>query len=210
MKKTPRATKKSILSINKISNTSVEKATQKSWSEWIDILNRAGAQSLSHREIVRILAQKHRLSLWWQQMVTNAYEIYIGRRIEGQNQKGLYSLTVTKTLPVDAKKYWQWLLSTEGINHWLKPLSPVAINPGQEYEVRGEIFGQIRTVKPQKSIRLRWQDAEWPKPTTVQLLVVARSKGKCLFAITHDGLASSAIKTKMRHHWRGIVDSIKI
>ena len=47
---------------------------RKSWAEWFALLDAAGAADLDHRGIVAVLAQRHGVGPWWQQMVTSAYE----------------------------------------------------------------------------------------------------------------------------------------
>src|SRR5690348_1765980 len=109
--------------IGKVTSVSVKKATGKDWSDWIAILNQAGGRVWTHQDIVAFLKKKYRLSLWWQQIVTTSYEIAIGRREEGINQKGYCSTVATKSFSVGAKKLWQIVTSSKGIRVWLNPVS---------------------------------------------------------------------------------------
>lgn len=43
---------------NKVSNTAVQKATGKSWDNWIKIIDKEGGDSLSHKEIAKMLSDK--------------------------------------------------------------------------------------------------------------------------------------------------------
>src|SRR4051812_31302930 len=106
--------KKEIEKIGKVSNQSVLKGTGRGWAEWIRLLEKAGAKHWSHQEIVAFLHKKHKLGPWWNQGVTHGFELATGRRMEGQNQKGEYSIVTTKTFPLSNKKMWQLLESQEG------------------------------------------------------------------------------------------------
>lgn len=200
----------SIAILGTVSSTSVEKATQRTWDEWISILNKLGANVLTHQEIVQILARRYKLNLWWRQQVTMGYEIHIGRKIPGQNAKGLYSMTVTKTFPVDQKSMWKILTSPEGSRLWLKPMSDMAFIPKTPYEVEGGIFGEIRTLKAPLRMRLTWQDSDWEKPTILQIYIAPRTSHKCLLSFQQDGLKTVHLKEQMRTYWQTAMKSLLI
>ena len=196
--------------IAQISAQSVKKATEKDWATWIEILEQAGVRQWSHQEIVALLAKKYKLSLWWRQWVAIGYEIAVGKRVEGQNLKGQYSTTSTKSLDIEAKKIWNFICSPEGLKIWLKPLSEFELKPGHSYECLGEVFGEVRTVKPGSRARLTWQEIEWSKPTIVQILVVPRPKRKSILAIQHENILDSRTKSRMAQHWRRALTDVKI
>lgn len=200
-------TKPMIESIGNVSSASVLKATQKNWDEWVRLLDHSGARQLTHQEIVALLRRKYKLNLWWQQMVTGKYEIYIGRRIEGQNQKGKYSMTATKSLPVAGESLWLWLCSPEGLQNWLQPLAPFEMKKDETFEVAGEMYGEVRAVAPQKRIRLSWNCLDWKSKTSLQVSVVPRGQQRSMLVIQHDGLDSAKIKEEMREFWRVRIDA---
>ena len=58
-----------------VSSEAVVKATGKSWAEWLQILDRAEAREMNHRQIVALLGEESRLSSgWWQQTIAVGYE----------------------------------------------------------------------------------------------------------------------------------------
>ena len=191
--------------IGRVTSASVHKGTGRDWDEWLGILNRVGARAWTHQEIVAFLKKKYKLSAWWQQGVTLGYELATGRRQEGQSLKGDYSLTATKSMPLTVKKLWQLVVSREGTQAWLKPLSPFSLRVGAEYECEGGIFGKVRTLKAPERIRLSWQDTEWPKSTVLSVMLVPRPAGKSIFVLQHNGLASPALRETMRSHWKAAI-----
>ena len=78
------------------------KATGCSKSEWFEIIRAAGKANASHKEIADFLHEAHDVSAWWAQEITVEYEKYIGRRILGQTQDGLFQLGVSKTITAAA------------------------------------------------------------------------------------------------------------
>jgi uncharacterized protein YndB with AHSA1/START domain len=193
---------KPIDKIGRVSNQSVLKCTSKSWEEWIAILDKAGARTWTHQQIVALLKTRYKLGLWWQQGVTLGYEVHTGRRVLGQNLKGEYGTVATRTFPVEQKKAWKLLASPQGLAVWLKPLEPFALKLNEVYEVNGGAYGQVRRIKPGERVRLSWQEADWRKPSFLQAFVVARPKGKCMVVIQHESLKDLKLQEKMREHWK--------
>lgn len=193
---------KNIDKIGRVSASSLLKGTGKNWDEWIRLLNRAGASAWTHQEIVAHLKKKYKLTLWWQQCVAGGFEVHIGRRKEGQNGRGEYTVTATKTVAVSGFKAWKFLTSTAGMEMWLRPLSAFDLTPGAQFECAGEVFGEVRTMKAGQYVRLRWQETEWSKPTTLYMSVASRSKTKCVLIISHDGFKTERQREWMRAHWK--------
>jgi uncharacterized protein YndB with AHSA1/START domain len=199
-----------IAKIGRVPSASVLKNTGKGWAEWIAILDKAGARAWDHKKTVAYLKTKHKQPFWWQQEVTIGYGIHTGKRVEGQNQKGEYSTTATKTFDCDAKKTWKLLLSPEGLKHWLRPQDAFEPKPGVVYETDIGAYGQVRTVVPGKRLRLSWQEPHWRKASFLQLMVFAKPKGKSMVAISHDSLATAEIKEPLHKRWRQALDKLAL
>jgi hypothetical protein len=195
--------------LNKVSSKSVHKNTGKNWDQWIKILDDAGARNLTHKEIVAFVVKKYKLSLWWRQWVTSGYEVYIGRKIEGRNDKGEYATVATKSFAVEQKKLWRFLLSPEGQKIWLKPLTPIKFHLKEPYEAEGGIFGEIRTMKAPERMRLTWQDTDWEKASVVQLLCHARPNGKTMLGFQHEKLKDARLKKQMLEHWKAVLGEVE-
>lgn len=60
---------------NRISSGAVKKTTGKTWDDWLAILDKEGAKTMAHKDIVQLLREKKYIkSVWWCQMVTVGYE----------------------------------------------------------------------------------------------------------------------------------------
>lgn len=196
--------------IGKVTSESVRKATGRGWDEWLAILDKAGARSWSHREIVAFLKKRHKLRPWWQQGVTSGYETAIGRRIAGQNAKGEYMVTATKSIAVPARVVWKKLISDEGLKIWLKSLFEVSIKAGVVFETEDGFFGQIRTVKASRRIRMMWNEPNWARPTTLQVTLVEKPKGKSILVFDHTQIRDTRVHTAMRKRWRTAADEFAL
>ena len=63
----------------------VERATNRTWDEWLRFMDGIGARDLDHKAIALEVYEELEGTVdqlgWWTQAVTVAYEQYIGRRI---------------------------------------------------------------------------------------------------------------------------------
>ncbi len=83
----------------------VERATHRTWDEWLAFMDRIDAKSLDHHGIaLKVYDELNGTGIeplgWWTQAVTVAYEQHIGRRIPGQRPDGTFQLSVTKSTPL--------------------------------------------------------------------------------------------------------------
>lgn len=196
--------------LNKVTSKSVLKNTKKNWDQWIQILDDAGARNQTHKEIVAFLKKKYKLMIWWQQLVTSSYEVHIGRKIEGRNDKGEYATVATKTIAITQRKLWNFLMSPAGQKIWLKPLSPMKILLKEQYEAEGGIFGEIRTMKAPDRMRLTWQDSDWDKASVIQLLCHERPNGKTMLGIQHEKLKDLRLKKEMLAYWKEVLNKLEM
>ncbi len=91
----------------------IERATKRSWDEWLAIMETIDAQNLSHHEIATHLLYeldgKIDNHAWWAQSITVAYEQAIGRRIPGQQSSGTFQMSVSKSTKLDMQTLMdQW------------------------------------------------------------------------------------------------------
>jgi uncharacterized protein YndB with AHSA1/START domain len=194
--------------IGKVSSQSVLKHTGKGWEAWVGVLEKAGARSWTYQEIVAHLKKRHRLTPWWQQGVALGFEIAIGRRKAGQDAKGKYMVTATKSLHLEVKTVWRKMLSPAGLDLWLRPLSAVRVRPKTFFETKDGFFGEIRTVTPNRKLRMSWKDPLWEKPTVVEAILVPKPGKKCILAFNHTGIPDERARETLRARWREAADQI--
>lgn len=202
----PAKKKRVIEKIGRLSSDSVVKHTGKDWDQWLEIFEAAGASVWPYKELTSFLKKKYKIKAYWQHLVAYGYEVHLGRRIDGQNQKGLYSVTTTKTLSIDQKSAWELFTSERGLRAWLNPMSEITFAPKNYFEIEGGIFGEIRTMKSPERVRFTWQDSDWEKPTFVQAYILARPQGKSMLIFMHDSIKSAALKEDLRLHWKKATD----
>ncbi|MGI9027891.1 MAG: hypothetical protein ACR2FM_03590 [Candidatus Saccharimonadales bacterium] len=114
-----------------INTASIEKATNKSWQQWVKELDESGSRQLSHIDLVRKLHNeldgKLKSHDWWAQSIAVAYEQHVGKRVPGQLANGLFELAVSKTVPQARSKVFirvvEWFEKRNELNG-REPLKP--------------------------------------------------------------------------------------
>jgi uncharacterized protein YndB with AHSA1/START domain len=179
--------KKKIQATPNISDSAVQRKTGKTWKEWFSILNAAGARSMSHKEIVALLNQKHALEPWWQQMVTVAYEQVHGLRKKHERPSG-FEISVSRTIAAPASvlhKAWQDKRTRE---RWL---------PGEKFT--------IRRATENHSLHITWSDGN----TTVVVNFYPKGDAKCQVTVQHGRLTNARGAARMKAYWSQALDSLK-
>jgi hypothetical protein len=169
--KKPRETKRS-------SDEAVKAKTGKVWAEWFKILDKAGAKKWLHKEIAAYLHDEQKISSWWAQMVSVAYERERGIRQKFQKCTGEFSASGSRTLAVPlARAYEAWTDETLR-QRWL---------PNAKME--------ITSATPGKYVRAKWGDSR------LSVGFYSRGPAKAQVAVDHGKLASSSESAKMKSYW---------
>jgi uncharacterized protein YndB with AHSA1/START domain len=191
-----------------VSDDAVRNATGRGWDEWVTVLDDAGAEEMSHKEIAAMLTQSGLIGDaggWWAQSVTVGYEYAKGRRVKGETADAGFQLGVQKTLPVDADAVWRLITSLEGMRIWLGSVNePVPIEKGVIYETRDGTTGEIRSVVPGTRLRLTWKPSDVTAATTLQLHLTPKGERTALL-IHHEKLRDADHRAAMKEHWQAVL-----
>lgn len=171
----------------RMSDEAVKAKTGKNWKEWFTIIDKAGGRKKTHQEIVVYLRTKHKVSDWWQQMVTVVYEQARGKRVKHQTSKG-FQVGGNKTINVPiATLYKAWI--TEGSRRPWLPHSDIT----------------IRKSTLNKSMRLTWVDGK----THVDVQFYEKDGGKSQVTLEHSKLPNTREANRMKSYWARALTKLK-
>jgi len=164
---------------SRVSDEAVRSKTGKTWSEWFVVLDQAGAQKLTHQEIVALVRKEPKASSWWQQMVTVGYEQARGLRVVHEKPEG-FEISVSKTFNFPVGAVFLLFQDTKLRRRWMS-------DPNF----------QLRKATENKTIRADWIDGK-------TLLVVAfypKSTNKTQVTVQHSKLPSASAGKKQKLYW---------
>ena len=170
-----------------MSDEAIRKRTGRGWEEWFTDLDRAGAKSLAHPEIVRRLAEEHAVDGWSAQSITVAYERARGIRAPHQRPDG-FSVTASKTIAVPVERLFDAFDDEAVRDRWL---------PGAELH--------LRTATRPKSARFDWEDGS----SRVIVGYTAKDDGRSQVALAHERLPDADAAEAMKAWWRERVTALK-
>lgn len=169
-----------------VSDAAVQAKTGCSWDQWYTTLDRAGAQRMSHREIVALIGKRWQVGPWWQQMVTVGYERARGKRAVHETASG-FSAGVSRTIGAAPEKAYRAWTDARTRKVWL---------PNQRFTVR-------TAIKP-RSLRITWPDG-----AKLEVMISAKGADRCIVAVTHAGLSSAPAVRGAKSYWAARLDALR-
>jgi hypothetical protein len=168
-----------------IGSDAVQKATGRTWPEWIALLDRENATNLPHKEIAGLLQTTYQLPTWWCQTVTVGYEQARGRRVVGQRCDGEFSASASKTLSLSAADAHAWFADAKKRTRWLDA---------------GIV---LRTATAPKSARLGF-----PDDTIAGAWITPKGDAKCSVGINHEKLADAPTAERYKRFWKAALERL--
>ncbi|MFN8177512.1 MAG: hypothetical protein U0167_06280 [bacterium] len=172
-----------------MSDAAVRAKTGRTWREWVDVLDAAGARRLAHRDIAQHLAKVEGVPSWWSQMVAVGYERITGLRDVGQRRgsgsAGTYNANKSRTFPVPVAKLFRACRDAKRRARWL-----------------GVAAVALRRAAPSRSIRLDVDGAR------VDLMFFAKGRSKSVVQLDHHGLPTKAAKESTKRFWHERLDAL--
>jgi len=170
-----------------VGTAAVTRATGRAWSEWLAVLDRAGARAMPHKEIALMLSRKFEVPDWWSQMVTVGYEQARGLRAAGQRADG-FAASASRTMGAPVRRLFDAWGDAAVRDRWLHDAA---------IEVRRFIDG--------KSMRMTWK----PGGSCVDVSFRSRGPGKSQVAVRHGRLRSAGAARTQKAFWSAALDRLK-
>jgi hypothetical protein len=162
-----------------ITTDAVARRTGKGWGEWFALLDSAGARDLDHKGIVAVLAQRHGVGPWWQQMITVAYEQHRGKSDKDETPDG-YQVGATLTLQAPLRKIFKMWVEAEERRKWLAD---------DRFSISKATSG--------KSIRARWGRGT----SRIDVFFVDKGEGKSQVNVQHNQIDTPEAAEQMKAYW---------
>ncbi|HXG59596.1 MAG TPA: hypothetical protein VNL91_11285 [Thermoanaerobaculia bacterium] len=161
-----------------MSDEAVKAKTGCTWKRWVGHLDHAGANEMSHREIVEHILARFGIDGWWAQMVTVGYERIRGLRAKGQRRSGAWEASKSRTFAVPVATLFDAFANAAKRKRWLDGVKL-----------------KVRTSTRPKSMRIGWEDG-----TTVSLWFTDKGT-KSQVAVQHLNLSSKEDAERMKEFW---------
>ena len=163
------------------------KRTGRDWADWCTLLDKEGAQKLTHREMVRIIRDKYHGGNWWSQMITVGYERLRGRRAVNQRAGG-FAVSASKTIAASAAAAFAAWTDARRRAHWLSGVKLL-----------------LRAAVAPKSLHLTCTEDD----SDIEVRITPKGRSKCAVAVDHTRLADAKQVAERRHCWKEMLAALK-
>jgi hypothetical protein len=170
----------------------IERATNRTWDDWLRFMDGIGACDLDHQAIALKVYAELDGTLeqvgWWTQSVTVAYEQHIGRRIPGQRSDGTFQLSVSRSTPLGME---------ELMARWVEFASDDEAVRGIVVDADPKVSGTDRRI----TWRTRAQDG-----SSVVVTSEPKRNGTASLVATQIGVPTLELNDEARERWVPIVE----
>jgi uncharacterized protein YndB with AHSA1/START domain len=175
------------MQLGNVSDEAVKAKTGKDWGEWLSVLDAAGAQIMSHKQIVAVLVEQHQVPDWWCQMVTVGYEQARGLREKHQKTDG-YSSSGSKTINASVQSAYQAWVDEKLRFQWMRS-APL----------------EIRKATQDRSLRITWLEGK----SSINVDFYPKGERKTQVSINHEKLPDQQSALSMKEFWKGALERLK-
>ncbi|WP_336784676.1 SRPBCC family protein [Paenibacillus sp. MMO-177] len=135
-------------------------------------------------------------------------ELFDTNKIVGQTASAGFQIGVRRTLPISPEKAWAFLTSAEGLKLWIGNVKGISIEAGEAFQSAEGISGELRIVKPQQQLRLKWSKPGWEKPSTLQIRLISSHPEKTTVSFHQENLDHAATREQMKLHWEAVLNEM--
>lgn len=176
----------------------IERASKRSWADWLVLFESAGAAKLPHPEIARIARAAMPDTLknpdWWAQGTAIAFEQHVGLRVPGQSSTGEFRVSTSRTMACDRD---------ESIARWIARFAEQT-----HLDHTAQSARQSRTEKRtfwRASLAVSGSEAVASK---LEVAAEAKPDGRSLVSISHTGLPGADAIEQWRSYWKACLGEL--
>jgi uncharacterized protein YndB with AHSA1/START domain len=170
-----------------VGSDAVARATGKAWDQWLAILDKAGAATMPHKAIAKMLSEKYAVPPWWSQMITVGYEQARGMREAYQKADG-YSASVSRTMAAGVERLYGAWADPALRSLWLGA-APVVVTRSRDGT----------------SMNMAWTAGG----SRVEVNFTPQGAGKSKVAVQHEKLPDREAVLEKKGFWAGALGRLK-
>lgn len=170
-----------------MSDEAIRANTGRGWDEWCDVIEAFDGHTDGHSAVVEHLLATHEdLTGWWAQGIAVSWERITGRRLPFQQHDGLFGVSRTRTVTVEADVLREMLLDPDGRDA-LFPDMPV----------------ELRSRPTSKNLRLAMEEG------TAEVAMVAKDGGRTAVTVAHTRLPDHTVVPAWQDYWVGWLEALE-
>jgi uncharacterized protein YndB with AHSA1/START domain len=185
-----------------------EAATGKTFEEWFRVLDERGGPAQGRRAINDYLYTECKVDAWWCPTINIRYEAARGVTEKDGRPKG-YTICATKTVAAPVEQVYAAWASGKALSRWFGEGTEAEVADGGRYRCADGDQGVFKRVRPNKDLRLTWENPAVTPGSIVDVAFQDKGKGKTGVVVTHDRIQTRAEADGLRAGWGEALDRLK-
>ncbi len=190
-----------------VTNESAKKATGKTLDQWFDELDKMNGLKQGRRAINNSLYDK-KVDPWWCSTIAVEYEKHHNVRKKDGLFEG-YFICSTKTIAAPVAEVYAAWTDNMKLSDWFGTATKAEVEDGGKYKNKDGDRGTFLRVRPNKDLRLSFENPAFTSPSQVDVQFQDKGKGKTGVLVNHARIQSRAEADGLRAAWADALDKLK-
>ena len=190
-----------------VTDAASQAATGKTLAQWFVELDKLNGLKLGRGGVGKhLLAQK--VDPWWISTIGVEYEKHHNARKKDGLYEG-YFVCSTKTIAAPVAEVYAAWTSNESLSQWFGAGTKAEVKDGGAYANADGDKGVFLRVRPDKDLRLAFENPAFSAPTQVDMQFQDKGKGKTGVTLNHTRIQTRAEADGLRAAWAEALERLK-
>jgi uncharacterized protein YndB with AHSA1/START domain len=174
------------------------------WYAWLD----AGGKHPGRRELIFRMYVGRKLPVWWAITIAVEYEKHCGMRKKDGLYEG-YGICASKQLAAPVSRLYAAWAAAEELSRWFGAGTQATVVDGGTYSNDDGDRGKYLRVRPQRDLRLSWENPALATPTLVDVAFSDKGDGKSQVMVNHSRIQLREEADGLRMAWQDALGKLK-
>jgi uncharacterized protein YndB with AHSA1/START domain len=190
-----------------VTNEAAKAATGKTLDQWFAQLDKQDGLKQGRRAINANLYEQ-KIDPWWCTTIAVEYE----KHHDARKKDGLYEgyfICSTKTIAAPVSDVFAAWTNNQKLNEWFGSSTKADVKDGGKYENADGDRGAYLRVRPNRDLRLSFENTAFSAPTQVEVQFQDKGKGKTGVLVNHTRIQNRAEADALRAAWAEALNRLK-
>lgn len=190
-----------------VTNQAAKAATGKTLDQWFAELDKLNGLKQGRRAINNSLYEQ-KVDPWWCTTIAVEYE----KHHDARKKDGLYEgyfICSTKTIAAPVAEVYAAWTNNEKLSEWMGTSTRADVKDDGKYENKDGDRGTFLRVRPNKDLRLSFENPAFSAPTQIEVQFQDKGKGKTGVLVNHNRIQTRAEADGLRAAWADALNKLK-
>ncbi len=191
---------------NPVTNEAAKAATGKTLEQWFAALDKQDGLKQGRRAVNNYLVDQ-KVDFWWATTISVEYEKHHDIRKKDGLYEG-YFICSTKTIAAPPDQVYSAWASGPELSRWFGE-TKAEVKDGGSFENKDGDRGTYLRVRPNKDLRMTFENKKMSAPTQVDVQFQDKGKGKTGLLVNHSRIQTRPEADGLRNAWAEAISKLK-